>query len=140
MAVYKDIPIYKLCISSHNVRKKNNGDNDEDIKSLAKDIKHNGLLNPIIVQKESENKYNIVAGRRRYLAFLRLSNKYNKASYSSIPCKILQSKTPLNEAKLKSISLSENINRKKMTIREQITAYMELYENSNKDFKNLRNR
>ncbi|MFW6008082.1 MAG: ParB/RepB/Spo0J family partition protein [archaeon] len=136
--MYKDIPIYKLSVSYHNVRKENNDDNDEDIKNLAKDIKHNGLLNPIIVQKESENKYNIVAGRRRYLAFLRLYNKYKKAPYSSIPCKILISKTSLNEAKLKSISLSENINRKKMTVQEQITAYMELYKNSNKDFKKLK--
>lgn len=43
--------------------------NDDDtLKELAKSIKENGLLNPIIVRPKNNNRYELVSGHRRKLA------------------------------------------------------------------------
>jgi len=53
--------------------------NKEKIEELAKSIKENGLIQPITVKKNN-NKYQIIAGHRRYLAF----KKLNKESIPAI--------------------------------------------------------
>jgi ParB family chromosome partitioning protein len=53
--------------------------NKEKIEELAKSIKENGLIQPITVKK-NDNKYQIIAGHRRYLAF----KKLNKESIPAI--------------------------------------------------------
>jgi len=52
---------------------------EEKISELANSIKENGLIQPIIVKK-IDNKYQIIAGHRRYLAF----KKLNKESIPAI--------------------------------------------------------
>ncbi|MDY4997097.1 MAG: ParB/RepB/Spo0J family partition protein [Bacilli bacterium] len=43
--------------------------NDDDtLKELAKSIKENGLLNPIIVRPKNNNRYELISGHRRKLA------------------------------------------------------------------------
>lgn len=42
--------------------------NDESLKELAESIKKNGLLNPLIVRKKNNNKYEMISGHRRKLA------------------------------------------------------------------------
>ncbi|MCI5997039.1 MAG: ParB/RepB/Spo0J family partition protein [Parvimonas sp.] len=51
---------------------------DEYINALAEDIKSNGLYSPLLVRKK-ENKFEIISGRHRYLAFKLLNSK-------EIPC------------------------------------------------------
>lgn len=53
--------------------------NKEKIEELANSIKENGLIQPIIVKK-NDNKYQIIAGHRRFLAF----KKLNKESIPAI--------------------------------------------------------
>ena len=48
--------------------------NKEKIKELAESIKENGLIQPIIVKKDN-NKYQIIAGHRRFLAFKQLNKE-----------------------------------------------------------------
>lgn len=96
----QNIPIEKLTISELNVRKTISTEDDEtNIEDLANDIKINNLLNPLTVRLY-DNKYEIIAGQRRFLA-LKLLN------WKSIPCHIMN----VNNQKAEEISLIENVQR-----------------------------
>ena len=43
-------------------------ENDDSLNELAQSIKENGLLNPLIVRKKSNNRYELISGHRRKLA------------------------------------------------------------------------
>ncbi len=64
-----NVKIEDLQISDINVRKNliNN------IEELAESINKNGLINPITVKLNSNGKYDIIAGQRRYLAMKSLN-------------------------------------------------------------------
>ena len=64
VSALKDIPLEKIVRDENQPRK----DFDEDaLASLARSIKVSGVLQPIVVVKNSD-KYQIVAGERRYRA------------------------------------------------------------------------
>ena len=42
--------------------------NDESLKELPKSIKENGLLNPLLVRKKENGRYELISGHRRKLA------------------------------------------------------------------------
>jgi ParB family chromosome partitioning protein len=68
-----NINVDKLIISDINVRKTQ----INEIEELASSIDDIGLINPISVRKiESNDKYEIIAGQRRYLAMKSL-NKHS---------------------------------------------------------------
>ena len=46
--------------------------NDESLKELSKSIKENGLLNPLIVRKKDDGRYELISGHRRKLAMEQL--------------------------------------------------------------------
>jgi len=118
----KDIDINSLYVSELNVRKILTSDEDETgISDLANDIRSNGLINPITVRK-SMNKYEIIAGQRRYLACKMLKR-------STIPCSIVDVSTQ----KAEELSLVENIQRNPMTNSDKIKTYTKLYNVYNKD-------
>jgi len=77
-----NIEISKLYVSDVNVRKTLTSEEDETgIIDLANDIDVNGLINPITVRQIGD-KYEIIAGQRRFLA-IRYLNK------THIPCNVL---------------------------------------------------
>ena len=39
--------------------------NDESLKELSKSIKENGLLNPLLVRKKENGRYELISGHRR---------------------------------------------------------------------------
>ena len=84
--------------------------NDENISVLALSIKKNGLIEPIFLRKDINNpkKYILVDGRRRLNAFKFLGAEY-------IPAIILS----LTEAEADMLFLSENENRKHISIYEK---------------------
>ena len=43
-------------------------ENDDSIKELAKSIRENGLINPLIVRKKENGRYELISGHRRKLA------------------------------------------------------------------------
>ncbi|EKX43909.1 hypothetical protein GUITHDRAFT_72636 [Guillardia theta CCMP2712] len=115
---YLDIDIKNLILSTLNVRKTLTSEEDETgIEDLANDIKNNGLINPITVKKIDGNKYEIIAGQRRYLA-MKLLNK------ESISCHVLN----ISDQKAEEISLVENVQRNQMTTNDKVRAYSKLYE------------
>lgn len=84
----------------------------ESLKELAASIKSNGIIQPLIVEKVTENKYSIIAGERRYRAS-------KMAGLKSVPV-ILRT---FNEEQRLEVSLIENIQREALNPVEEARAY-----------------
>ena len=108
---YKLIPLTSLYVSECNVRK-----TDIEIKTLAEDITMNGLTNPLSVRAVGD-KYEIYAGQRRYKAIQMLK-------WIGVPCMVREG---LTERSMKLISLSENFQRKRMTVEDKCNAIFQVY-------------
>jgi len=101
----------------------------EMIKTLANSIKRSGLINPVTIYRLGENKYQIVAGECRFLAFLYLGK-------NTIPARIFHIKP--NEYELKLIQWEENTKRKDLSLYERldnIASLLETYKSVNPDSK-----
>jgi len=119
----ENIDILKLYISPVNARKTLTSEEDETgITDLANDINTNGLINPITVMFNND-KYEIIAGQRRYLAMKQLNKTH-------IPCNVLDN---INTQKAEEISLVENVQRNQMTTSDKVRSYNRLYDVYNKD-------
>lgn len=86
---------------------------DKDLDVLALSISKMGLLEPIIVFKNDDGKYEILAGQRRFSAVKQLG-------WDKIPA-IVRSK-PADEYYAKAISLTENVTTNPMTLNDTISA------------------
>lgn len=108
-----NVPLNKIISNPNQPRRDFNQDKIEE---LAQSIKENGLIQPIIVRKEKD-KYQIVAGERRFRAcsFLKLKE---------IPV-ILKS---FNDEETSKIALIENIQRQDLNPIEEALAYKGLIE------------
>ena len=117
-----EIDIDKLFVSNVNVRKTLTSEEDETgISDLANDINTNSLINPITVRLNGD-KYEIIAGQRRYLAMKQLNKTH-------IPCNVLN----IGSQKAEEISLVENVQRNQMTTCDKVRSYSKLYDVYNKD-------
>ena len=87
---------------------------DEKILELAESIKHNGIIQPIILRKVGNN-YIIVAGERRWRAAKLIGIK-------EIPSIIMD----LTDKQVMEISLIENIQRQDLNSIEEANAYKKL--------------
>ncbi len=103
---------------------------EEEIKSLAKNIDRYGLIQSITVRK-SGDKYIVVDGERRLRAF-RILHDYKPVKYSSIPVSIINVS---DKAEPKTLSLLANVKREDLLPIERaeaLWAYKEAYEKINK--------
>ena len=87
---------------------------DEKILELAESIKHNGIIQPIILRKVNNN-YVIVAGERRWRAAKLIGIK-------EVPSIIME----LTDKQVMEISLIENIQRQDLNAIEEANAYKQL--------------
>jgi ParB family chromosome partitioning protein len=108
-----NIVVDKLYVSDINVRKTN----VNEITELANSIDINGLINPITVRKDGDDKYEIIAGQRRYLACKMLKK-------NNISCNILD----VNSQKAEELSLVENVQRNPMTNSDKVKIYSKTME------------
>ncbi len=92
---------------------------DEALKDLANSISINGVIQPIIVRKV-EDKYEIVAGERRWRAS-------KKIGLEKIPCIIKD----INHETAAKISLIENVQREDLNPIEEASAYQRIMEEYN---------
>lgn len=90
---------------------------DDALQALADSIHSQGLLQPIVVNKLSDNRYRIVAGERRWRAS-------KLAGLKEIPCLIRE----LEDEDVLQISLIENIQREDLNVIEEAEAYRRLTE------------
>lgn len=90
--------------------------NQEDLEELAKSIKHNGLIQPLVVRKV-KGQYELIAGERRLRA-----SKIAGLKKVAVVIKKLSDKEAL------AIALVENIQRKDLNIVEEAEGYKRLIE------------
>lgn len=88
--------------------------NEEAIIELSESIKEHGVIHPILV-RQIDDKYEIIAGERRYKASL-------LAGKQMIPAII----TDLNDKDSSEVALIENIQRKDLTPIEEAISYKKL--------------
>ena len=118
-----NIIVDKLYISNINVRKTN----VNEITELASSIDINGLINPITVRKNSDDKYEIIAGQRRYLAMKELHKH-------TIPCNIINA----NDEKSEEISLIENLQKNNLSNCDKVKSFSKLYETYANDYDKIK--
>ena len=87
--------------------------NTEKLQELAASIKEQGIVQPIIVRELSDQKYEIIAGERRW----RASKKCRK---KTIPAYVISVK---DEAEIMEVALIENIQREDLNPLEEAEAY-----------------
>ncbi len=90
---------------------------DEKIEELAQTIKTHGVIQPIVVREAGDEKYEIIAGERRWRACVKLGMK-------EVPAIIRN----LNDTQSASVALIENLQREGLTSIEEAYAYQSLIE------------
>ncbi len=88
--------------------------NEEEMEELSRSIQNYGVIQPIIV-RPFDNKYQIVAGERRFRACKMLGLK-------EIPAIIQE----INDERAAEISIIENLQRKELNFFEEANAYSQL--------------
>jgi ParB family transcriptional regulator, chromosome partitioning protein len=111
------IPLSELSIAKTNVR---HGVKKVDYEDLIPSIRQRGILQPLLVRKNGKG-YEIVAGRRRYLAIQSLEKE--GLEIESIPCAIMAKG---DDAAAVEASLIENIQRLPMDDMDQFEAFQRL--------------
>ena len=112
------IPLNKLLAWNGNVRKT---DPDKGIDELAASISAHGLLQSLVVRKDTRGKYAVVAGRRRLLALKALAEAETVDTDQPIPCTVIDGETDAAE-----ISLAENVQREAMHPADEFDAFKAL--------------
>lgn len=85
---------------------------DEKMEELIESAKENGILNPIMVRKLEENKYEIVSGHRRFYAA-------NKLGIYVLPCLV----GDITKEEADIIMVDSNLQRENIKISEKAKAY-----------------
>ncbi len=115
----KEINLDEIDISKFNTRKDlGAGTEEASLNDLANSIQEKGLLNPIMVRKGKNGKYDLIAGQRRFLASKKIGLK-------TIPSII---KDELSDIDATIISLIENVQRADMNPLDKAKAYKIIYE------------
>ena len=86
-------------------------ENYKDLDVLVKDIEQKGIIQPIAVMRLTSGKYRLLAGGRRFSAFV-LTDK------PSIPCRVYPA--TLTELDQKEIELMENVSRDDFDWKEEV--------------------
>ncbi|WP_164215683.1 nucleoid occlusion protein [Virgibacillus sp. YIM 98842] len=92
---------------------------EEKIKELAQTIHTHGMIQPIVVRKihPDEEKYELIAGERRWRAVKKLEWEYVSAIIRE-----------MNDKEIASVALIENLQREELTVIEEANAYAKLLE------------
>ncbi|QKY70830.1 nucleoid occlusion protein [Lentibacillus sp. CBA3610] len=92
--------------------------NEEKMQELAQTIHTHGMIQPIVVRKlEEEDKYELIAGERRWRAVQTLE-------WEKIPAII----RGMTDTEIASVALIENLQREELTVIEEASAYQRLLE------------
>ena len=111
------IPLHQLKVSKLNVRRQG----AKEIDSLAASISVLGIIQPLLVRSEGDG-YEIVAGRRRYLAAKKLDAD-GRPDAGTVPCVLLEAD---DDATALEASLAENVERLPMDELEQYEGFAAL--------------
>src|ERR671927_30128 len=103
-------------IEPNNFQPRTNFD-EERLEQLAQSIRANGIIQPLLVRRLSADKYQLVAGERRWRAAQR-------AGLHRVPCVVKE----IPEDKMLELALIENIQRQELNAIEEAQAYKRLIE------------
>jgi len=92
--------------------------NEDKLNELAQSIRANGLVQPLLLRRITNGRYQIVAGERRWRAAQRAGLHRINAVIRSIP-----------DSKLLELALIENIQREELNPIEEASAYQRLIHN-----------
>src|SRR5262245_15576831 len=92
--------------------------NEDKLNELAQSIRANGLVQPLLLRRGVNGRYQIVAGERRWRAAQRAGLHTINAVIRSIP-----------DSKLLELALIENIQREELNPIEEASAYQKLKQN-----------
>jgi ParB family transcriptional regulator, chromosome partitioning protein len=100
----------------------------ENLEELTNSIKEQGVIQPIVVRpdKSSKNKYEIIAGERRWLASQR-------AGLHEVPVVILE----VDDVKSLEFAIIENVQRQDLNPIEEARGYQKLVDDYNYDHEKL---
>ena len=90
---------------------------EERLEQLAQSIRANGIIQPLLVRRLSGERYQLVAGERRWRAAQR-------AELHRVPCVVKE----IPEDKMLELALIENIQRQELNAIEEAHAYKRLIE------------
>ncbi|QFG01034.1 nucleoid occlusion protein [Psychrobacillus glaciei] len=88
---------------------------DGKIEELARTIHTHGVIQPIVIRKMDDDRYEIIAGERRFRAM-------SKLQWAEVPAIIRN----LSDKETASIALIENLQREELTAIEEAVAYQKL--------------
>src|SRR5919112_1460362 len=91
--------------------------NEEKLEELAQSIRANGVIQPLLVRRVEDGRYQLVAGERRWRAAQR-------AGLLKVPCVVKE----IPEDKMLELALVENIQRQELNAIEEAQAYKRLIE------------
>lgn len=91
--------------------------NEEKLEELAQSIRSNGVIQPLLVRRIGDERYQLVAGERRWRAAQR-------AGLLKVPCVVKE----IPEDKMLELALVENIQRQELNAIEEAQAYKRLIE------------
>ncbi len=92
--------------------------NEDKLNELAQSIRANGLVQPLLLRRGANGRYQIVAGERRWRAAERAGLRTLHAVVRNIP-----------DSKLLELALIENIQREELNPIEEASAYQRLIHN-----------
>ena len=118
-----NINIDQLVVSAINVRKTQ----INEIEELSNSIDINGLINPITVRKIMDDKYEIIAGQRRYLAMKELCKH-------TIPCIVIIA----NDKQAEELSLIENLQKNNLSNCDKVKSFSKLFDNYANDYDKIK--
>lgn len=107
---YRELPLDQLEVNPNQPRKHFD---PEELAALAHSIEQHGLLQPVVVREVGADRYQIIAGQRRYHAFGQLER-------DTIPAIVLESDDP------QTLALIENVQRVDLHALEIATSLAEL--------------
>ena len=87
------------------------------LEELAQSIRSNGIIQPLLVRRIENGKYQLIAGERRWRAAQR-------AGLQSVPCVVKE----IPDDKILELALIENIQRQELNAIEEALAYKRLIE------------
>src|SRR5688500_5885334 len=90
---------------------------EERLEELAQSIKSNGIIQPLLVRRQNGERFQLVAGERRWRAAQR-------AGLLHVPCVVRE----IPEDKILELALIENIQRQELNAIEEAHAYKRLIE------------
>ncbi len=91
--------------------------NEEKIEELSRTIHTHGIIQPIVVREYDEEKFEIIAGERRFRAV-------QKLGWTTVPAIVKN----MNDTETASVALIENLQREELSPIEEAMAYGKLLE------------